>query len=482
MNKEKTFVYNDEKHLGQLYILGKVKSGSDEERSYLVNLIASTIRREYYDYPSRKPLEALKASLHKANIILERFNKKVAFVCAVLCSGRLYLAQTRNNYFASINKAKFESLEKVKPIPADAALFVQPKPRHIWAYFTIDNFQKALIGFYLIFIFILSSAVYFSKNQERKQQIINYQNTLGQAKQKFLQAEAVLMFNQNDRAKTLLQESQDILSSLPDSPDKTNLNQQIKEQINKSNKLIEISNIKIVNTEEPISGITRIKNNTYAFNSENNTIYQIKQTAKSISTTSINLGYLQKATAFEPEDVIVFLTDTPGLAIYAPNKKLEKAQANLPAVLIKDIASYNQYIYVLTENQIYKYYRTLAGFSGPSAWLKQKTEFMNPVSMAIDGDVFVLDNNQALKFFRGIREDFNLNFELNQPIKIFTLADLDYIYVLEKDKILVFDKTGKLMSQYISSKFNDLKDIWVDKDKTIYLLNNQEILEFEINF
>ncbi|MFH1392356.1 MAG: hypothetical protein ABIG90_01570, partial [bacterium] len=470
MNQEKIFVYNDEKNLGQLYILGKVRSGSQEEQSYLANLIASTIRREYYDYPERKPLEALKASLQKANVILERFNKKANFICAVLYRGRLYLTQTKGNCFARINKAKFEALENYKPFADSYQASPLPltEPKRFWAYLNIDNFQKALIGFYLIFIIIFSSAVYISQNKEEKQQIINYQNVLSQAKQKFLQAEAVLMFNQNDRAKTLLEESQNILTSLPDLPDKINLNQQIAEQINKSNKLTEINNIKSIKSGEPISGIVKIQKNIYAFDSSNNAIYQINDLIKPVSTTSVNLGYIQKAVVFQPEDIIVFLTNTPGLAIYTPNKNLSKSQVDLPSVLIKDISSYNQFIYALGENQIYRYSRTLAGFSGPYSWLKQKTDFVNPISMAIDGDIYVLDNDQVLKFFRGIREDFNLNLELNQPIKIFTLPNLNNLYVLEKNRLLVFDKTGQLISQITSAQFTNLKDIWVDKDKTIY--------------
>ncbi len=493
MNKEKTFVYHDEKKLGQLYILGKVQSGSQEEQSYLVNLVASIIRREYYDYPDRKPLDALKASLSKANIILERFDKEVAFICAVLYRGRLYLAQTKNDYFTSINKAKFETVKNTKSTAVSVPLF-QEESKHFWARLQryakhcgqanlprlkINNFEKALIGLYLVFVLIISSAVYFSQKQVKKQEIIGYQKVFSQAKQRFLQAEAVLMFNQNDRAKILLEESSNLLSSLPDSPDKAGLAQEIKTELDKSNKLFEINNLKIIKLDQPANGLVKIQKYVYVFNSENNAIYQIHATVKPISTASINLGYLQKSTVFESEDAIVFLTDTPGLAIYTLNKTLEKIQASMPLALVKDISSYNQYVYFLTENQIYKYYRTLAGFSGPTAWLKQKTEFINPVSLAVDGNIYILDNNQVLRFFRGIRQEFNLNFELEQPIKVFTLVDLNYLYLLEKDKLLVFDKTGQLMSQYVSSKFSDLKDIWVDKDKTIYLLNNQEVLEFE---
>ena len=66
-NQEKTFTYHDEEKLGKLYILGKVENAEQDEKSYIINLTASALRREYYDYPNRKPKKALQASLNKAN-------------------------------------------------------------------------------------------------------------------------------------------------------------------------------------------------------------------------------------------------------------------------------------------------------------------------------------------------------------------------------------------------------------------------------
>lgn len=475
MNQEKTFAYHDEKKLGQLYILGKTKNCPEEISSYLINLIASAIRREYYDYPERKPIEALKASLQTANIILERFNKQVNFICAALHKGQLYLAQTKNSRFANVNKAKFEPVQESPPeieIPEP-----EIKTSLIPAISAIPNFAKALIGFYLIFILILIGSAYFTKDHAQEEQILQFENLFNQAEQKILQAEAVLVFNQADRAKTLLQEAQNIISPLPASSEKKQLAQNIKQQTQKADKIFEIEISSMIDLPEQSLGIIKINKNLYGF-TEKNAIFRNNQ---NIAPGSINIGYFQKATKLESEDSIVFLTDTPGLAIYASSKnKLEKIRSSLPKTEIIALSNYKNYLYFLTKNQIYKYYRALAGFSGPHSWLKQKTEFENPVSFAIDGDIYVLDNNKILKFYRGIREEFNLNFELEAPIKIFTLPDLDYLYILEKNKVLVFNKSGKLAAQYINNKFTNLQDIWVSKDKNIYLLNNQEVLEITL--
>ena len=59
-----------------------------------------------------------------------------------------------------------------------------------------------------------------------------------------------------------------------------------------------------------------------------------------------------------------------------------------------------------------------------------------------------------------------------------------YLYVIDPDKnrIVLFDKiNGSLIGQYISDKFNDLKNITVDEEeKKMYILNGDKIFEVEI--
>lgn len=479
-SQEKTFTYHDEEKLGRLYILGKVENAGEDVKSYIVNLVASALRRSYYDYPNRKPKKALQASLNKSNQILEKFpNKKLNFICGVLCDDGLYIAQTKNNRFSKINHTQSEELQQtIKKAPKTPLnLFNKAKK------FQISGLAKTLAVFYIIFVLILMSATYFSQKGIEKQEAVNYQNTLSQIKQKILQADAVMIYKEFDRAKNFLHEAENIAYELPAGKDKINLEQEIKAKLNKTNNLTEISDIKIIYLPDTLNlnGLIKIQNNLFSFNPENNRIYKIDQEPKRISRNSINIGYFKKSTLLESEDSILYLTDTPDLALYIVNKNtIEKPRINLPKSPIKDLSNYSSNIYFLTNNQIYKYFRTLAGFRGPYSWLKQEQEFTDPKSFVIDGDIYVLDNNKVLKFAQGEQQEFSLDKELENPVKIFTMSKLENLYVLEKNKILVFNKSGKLIAKHINSRFTNLTDIWVFKDKIIYLLNNQEILEFNL--
>jgi len=405
MMQEKTFTYNDEQQLGQLYILSDIKQGSEEQKSYLANLISSAIRREYYDYPDRKPLDALKASLQKANIIFEKFNQPVNFICAVLHQGKLYLAQTQNNQFLNINQSKLESVEE----PISNLPLIQPNPKKP----LIALFPKMIISAYIVFAVVLLGSIYYFQNTTQKQNLLDYEKILNQANQKILQAEAVLIFNEYDKAKENLKQAENLIQPLADSSEKQGLDQKIKNQYNKANQLKTV-------LPEKIDRLPSLLEREYF---------------------DINVS----------EEISI------------------------------DTAFYSNYVYLLTNNQIYKYQRTLSGIGNKKAWLKQKTDFDNPLSLAIDGDIYVLDDNQIRKFYRGEEQEFTIPLALNQPIKIFASEYNEYLYILEKNKIIILNKSSELIAQYISEQFTNLQNIWVaKKDKKIYVLNNEQILEINI--
>ena len=69
---------------------------------FLLNLLISVIKREFYSNPSRPAPEALEASLNKANLYLADFTEKgniewfgnLHFVCGVFSQNKLYITQT----------------------------------------------------------------------------------------------------------------------------------------------------------------------------------------------------------------------------------------------------------------------------------------------------------------------------------------------------------------------------------------------------
>lgn len=99
------FVYEpeniEEKTLGNLYIVGEVVN-LPENSSYIVNLLASIIKKEFYSNKKRSTVESLEASLNKANTTLSEITEQgnVAWIgnlnmtCAAHRDKQLHLSQT----------------------------------------------------------------------------------------------------------------------------------------------------------------------------------------------------------------------------------------------------------------------------------------------------------------------------------------------------------------------------------------------------
>ena len=120
-------------------------------------------------------------------------------------------------------------------------------------------------------------------------------------------------------------------------------------------------------------------------------------------------------------------------------------------------------------------------------WIKDKGPCSEPKSMTVDGSVWILNgDNSILRYYAGsfqetIIPDF---FPFPENItQIKTKADIPYLYLLEpvKKRIVIIDKKGKIIKQFQSEKFDNLKDVDVSQDgKTIYLLNSSTIYKLKL--
>ena len=128
-----TLVYQpeniEEMRLGSLFILGRLKDSP--EATHIITLLTSTIKREYYLDPKRKPLQALEASFKRVNITLADLAKngdfdwlnKIDFSCAVLAKNYLHLTTIgrakilllREGSLTDIGKKLIPTAEKVHP-------------------------------------------------------------------------------------------------------------------------------------------------------------------------------------------------------------------------------------------------------------------------------------------------------------------------------------------------------------------------------
>ncbi|PWB38748.1 MAG: hypothetical protein C3F02_02460 [Parcubacteria group bacterium] len=157
---------------------------------------------------------------------------------------------------------------------------------------------------------------------------------------------------------------------------------------------------------------------------------------------------------------------------------------------IKDISVYGDNLYVLDTQagQIFKYPQSGDSFGSGQAWLKTKQDLSQASSIAIDGNLYIVDNQGNIKkYLKGDLQEF----DYHQPRPIIgpgaiikTFRDSQYLYIVDpyNKRVIILDKNGQIKEQWTSASFDKLTDLAVDLgEKVIYLLNGNHLYLLPVN-
>ena len=312
----------------------------------------------------------------------------------------------------------------------------------------------------IVLAFILTSGFYIFKGRsENKEEEIRI--SLEQIQQKIDQAENLLIFKNETKANSLLKQAWEEISLL--SNEETSLKQDIlllkksiEESLNQLNKLEIIENPEITRELNPDQSEIEHKKILYSF-SKTNLIFYPPQTV-----------FILKSNNWQEKEI-----DPPSF------------EFNLDS-----FSSYLSNLYFLdkTTCQIAKYsYSGNSNWRSAKIWLKDPKECSNPKSIAIDGSVWILNGNESILqyYAESFKEKIDLDFfpYPENITKIITRPNIPYLYLLEpkNKRVIIIDKTGQIIKQFQSDKFNNLKDITVSPDgETIYLLNSSTIYKLKL--
>jgi len=376
--------------------------------------------------------------------------------------------------------------------------------------------SKFLLIIFVVIAAMLAWNVISTDYQKRENdKFEKYSNILSQAENKINEVESIVIYGDFEMARELLADAKnsalEVKSEYNKLDDKADtLLRKIQVQFDRVDLVNRISDPKVAvdlsKTKglKNAGGIIKIGKEYYIFDLSNNSLYQAdfeNNKADCIQTESgDNAGRFKLSTAMAKTGEIIFLTDSNKIAVFNINKE-ELNNRNIKfssaAPNVKSIASYSSYLYLLEpdSNQIYKHTRLANGFGEGKIWIKDpETNIKDAVSLAIDGSIYVLKSDGSVdKYLRGskIKSDDNSDFSIDKlgdpisnPTEIYTRSDLNYFYIIEpqKNRIVLFNKiSGKLVRQYTSESFNNLKNIAIDdKEEKMYVLNEDKVFEVGI--
>lgn len=374
---------------------------------------------------------------------------------------------------------------------------------------SLNRKNKILLSLSLIFIILFSINVVLIKNNKKEQaEKEKYENTIAEITTRIDKAEASLLYGNESSAKEIFTEIKELLAAFPQNTD---------EQIAKYNELerkFVLQNEKIrhvVRLEklEEIANFSKISNDAKAENislvAESKKIYTADPSQKSIYildtkdngvTTLAEMEKEITALAFpslSKENVLYYFNNTNIITLNTNDETIAEYAINLTgeSSAYKGADTYNDRLYLLNvaDNEIYRHTRSGQSFGSAQTWTTEDIDFSNSVDMAIDGHIYVLKKNgEVIKMLKGQRQELvmeTVDPPITEATQLQISQDLKYIYILEptNQRLLIFDKTGKFISQYTSDQFTGLKSFVVDEtNKLLYFLNNNSVLKAEASY
>ncbi len=238
-------------------------------------------------------------------------------------------------------------------------------------------------------------------------------------------------------------------------------------------------------------GLLKLNDNLFAYDSHfiYKTIRNIVEKGVAISDKeSIVAGGLRSA-----QKTLVLLTDVPRIIEYKNGIISPMSTTDETWKHGLDVKTYgSRYTYILdpVENQIWKYERRKTNYGGAIAY-NQGADLSRAISFAIDGAVYILsDDGTIQKLFRGEKQDFAFRDLPSIPfsgknLRIYTSADLDYLYILdpENERVLIFTKGEKFATykKQVLYGVPDARDFVVDDSgQRVNIVTKDKIYEFSL--
>jgi len=348
----------------------------------------------------------------------------------------------------------------------------------------------------IVIIFVFSSSILFMhQKQVSEQQISTFDAITSHIDEKVADAQASLIYDDENQARTHLQEAMSLLETV-DASGRTQENkvEELKSSLQElSYKIQKVEpvdpSLLAENKDLILTSGTSVDGNIYGISGKSlYRLNELENTWQSLDTQSGSIGDIKHLAVTESGNIL--FTDT--------SKQLGKIDLGSLTInpivsgtndikSVEDIAFYNDNLYVLSssEQQIIKMRPRGDGFEAGTPWITStsaNTDISNARSITIDGTVYVLTNSNIVSFLSGREQSFSLDQispAMQDPTEIWTDAENEYLYVFEpaQQRIIVLSKEGKLITQYTDEIIGQANSFFV-QDTSIIILTSTSAYSF----
>lgn len=371
----------------------------------------------------------------------------------------------------------------------------------------ISASRKILLVSGIVVLFIVAQTIVSKgRNMDSQETAQGYDQTIEQIDVKINEARAALLYNNEDTARTALVDAQNLLAGIPsDSKIYEEKGQSratsIQEQMNALNHIATVDSPEVVGDFSTIHPSLQVKNlvqlgaSLFTFDAATASAYRYSTEEKTASVIMSSTETTPFTSAHKA---------SPGTALVSINNKrvglLNPVAGKVDDVTLEfgnkdrnivDAETFGTRIYALdaAAGNIIRFQQSGDTYGEGTQWLTDTSvSLIGAKDMAIDGSIYVLGLNGVItKFFGGKpASDFSvtaLSPGLEGATQLMTDENSNHIYVLDptSKRVVILDKTGKLVQQITSAAFDNLRGIVVSEtDKTIHVLNGTKILKVSI--
>ncbi|MEK7139102.1 MAG: hypothetical protein AAB817_00185, partial [Patescibacteria group bacterium] len=252
------------------------------------------------------------------------------------------------------------------------------------------------------------------------------------------QIKGVLIYNDEDRAKELLASADQRLAELqPKNRAQRQQADQLAAELDALNQ--QLQHITVV-TPQLVGDLTKLADPTttqattvawadgsvYTLNATDNALYGFHPTTGEFIAEGVTASAPKILLAAGEGGNILYYHSGNGLLRYgAAKRSFEEVLANFTGQEdLNALAYYNRRLYTLhpATNQIYRFGAAGSGFATPQPWLRGPADLQSAVSLAVDGEVYVLfSDGQIRRYASGRQQDFTVKSiepAWNDPTKV----------------------------------------------------------------
>lgn len=178
---------------------------------------------------------------------------------------------------------------------------------------------------------------------------------------------------------------------------------------------------------------------------------------------------------FNTKSTVSVFNGSDNFGVYGLESKKTNLYSLKESATAIDAILYENNLYALADNYIYKYADAATGGVKRTVWSSDSSSG-SLITITADGNIYALSSDgKLIKYFKGKKAgEFDLQLIPTSSSRIFTFKDSAFLYLADKTNglVYVFDKaTGELKTTYNLSAVYAISDISISPDGAVWILS-----------